>query len=79
MSLDDMHYREYPKIGNCPTLPACIILHMDRRKKGSFLFWGFPCTVLSRDKNAVHVIADIFLEMRTSVDLPVWISNAHIS
>lgn len=36
-------------------------------------------TVLSRDKNAAHVIADIFLEMRTSVDLPVWISNAHIS
>ena len=21
-------YREYPKIGNCSTLPACIILHM---------------------------------------------------
>ena len=30
-------------------------------------------TVMSRDKNAAHVIADIFLEMRTSVDLPVWI------
>ncbi len=36
-------YREYPKIGNCPAMPACIILHMDRRKKGSFLFLGFPC------------------------------------
>ena len=35
-------------------------------------------TVLSRDKNAAHVIADIFLEMKTSVDLPVWISNARI-
>jgi hypothetical protein len=37
------NYREYPKIGNCPTLPACVILHMDRRKKGSFLFLGFTC------------------------------------
>ena len=27
-------------------------------------------TVLSRDKNAAHVIADIFLEMQTLVDLP---------
>ena len=35
-------------------------------------------TILSRDKNAAHVIADIFLEMKTSVDLPVWISNARI-
>jgi hypothetical protein len=39
-----MHYREYPKIGNCPVLPVCIILHVDRKKKGSFLFLGFPCT-----------------------------------
>ena len=38
--------REYPKIGNCPALSACIILHMNRRKKGSFLFLGFPCTLL---------------------------------
>ena len=45
---DDLNdeYREYPKIGNCPTLPACTILHMDRRKKGSFLFLGFPCIKL---------------------------------
>jgi hypothetical protein len=33
-------------------------------------------TVLSRDKNAAHVIADIFLEMRVSVDLPAWVSDS---
>ncbi len=49
-------YREYPKIGNCPSLPACIILHMDMRKKGSFLFLGFPCTrTLFRTTSAISV------------------------
>jgi hypothetical protein len=36
-------YGEYPKIGNYPTLPVCMVLHMDRRECGSFLFSGFPC------------------------------------
>ena len=37
------YYREHPKIGNYPTLTVCIVLHMDRRECGSFLFSGFPC------------------------------------
>ena len=41
-------YREYPKIGNYHTLPACVILHMYRLTKGSFLFLGFTCIAFTR-------------------------------
>ena len=33
------------------------------------------CTILSRDTNAAHVIADIFTAMKESSSLPVWITN----
>ncbi len=36
-------YTEYPKIGNYPTLQMCMVLHMDSREYGSFLFSDFPC------------------------------------
>jgi hypothetical protein len=44
-------YWEYPKIGNCPTLSICIVLHMKMREYGSFLCSGFPCTI-----TALHLV-----------------------
>jgi hypothetical protein len=36
------------------------------------------CTMLSRDANAAHVIADIFTAMKESSSLPVWITDTCI-
>ena len=32
-----------PENRKLPILPVCMVLHMDMREYGSFLFSGFPC------------------------------------
>ncbi len=38
-----VYVQRIPENRKLPILPVCMVLHMDMREYGSFLFSGFPC------------------------------------